>query len=147
MKFFPTNNLEATMLIKKATILFILAIFLLGCTGSKNGEVSGIVTYDGKSIEHGSIVFLSTDGKGPTSGGMIDKGKYFVQNVPVGSAKVLIKAPKESKKMKMYDDPKADWVMQAGEELLPPIYSNENSTELKLEIKSGKNEKDFILSK
>ncbi len=132
----------------KGAIFALGSVFVLaGCGGSQNAEVSGTVTFDGKPIENGSIVFLSVDGKGPTTGGTIENGKYSVQNVPVGLCKIQIKAAKETTKMKMYDDPKAEWVQKAGAEMLPPKYTDEKATELNFEVKSGKNEKDFSLTK
>ena len=132
---------------KGAIFALCSAFILAGCGGSQNAEVSGTVTFDGKPIENGSIVFLSADGNGPTTGGTIENGKYSVQNVPVGLCKIQIKAAKETTKMKMYDDPKAEWVQKAGEEMLPPKYTDEKATELNFEVKSGKNEKDFSLTK
>ena len=132
---------------KRAIFALCFAFGLPGCGGSQNAEVSGTVTYEDKLIENGSIVFLSADGKGPTTGGTIENGKYAVRNVSVGLYKIQIKAAKETSKMKMYDDPKAEWVQKAGAEMLPPKYSDENATELNFEVKSGKNEKNFSLTK
>ncbi len=133
--------------VKGAIFALLSACLLVGCGGSQNAEVYGTVTYENKPIENGSIVFLSADGKGPTGGGSIENGKYSVQNVAVGSYKIQINATKETTKMKMYDDPKAEWVQKAGEEMLPPKYSSEKATELTFDVKPGTNKKDFSLTK
>jgi hypothetical protein len=125
--------------------LWVAAAVLMaaGCGGGA-GEVSGTVTFDGKPIEQGSIKFTPEDGKGPTTGDAIKDGKYSVQKVPLGPAKVSISGVKATGKKKMYDDPKADYVQTAGE-LLPDKYNS--ATELKYDVQPGRQTKNFDLSK
>jgi hypothetical protein len=52
-----------------------------GC-GRKTGEVSGTVTFKGKPLPAGKIVF--SDGKGRTGTGNIVDGQYTVAGAPVG---------------------------------------------------------------
>ena len=127
-------------------VLFLLAAIALsgGCGGSGAGEVSGTVTYDGKIVEQGTISFVPADGSGPTSGAAITDGKYSVQKVPVGKAKVTIEGVKSTGKKKMYDDPKAPLV-QTSEDYIPAKYNK--TTELLYEVKSGLQTKDFELAK
>jgi hypothetical protein len=55
-----------------------------GCTGGKV-VVRGTVTVDGQPIDEGSISLEPADGQGPTTGGMIQAGKYEL----VGDAAVI----------------------------------------------------------
>ena len=128
--------------------IFILlaAGLIVGCGGSSAGQVSGTVTYDGNPVEGGAIEFHPADGKWPSAGGTISGGKYSVANVPIGTAKVRISGVKDAKKMKMYDDPKAEWV-QTSAELLPPKYSDDKATELRYDVTAGAQTKDFTLAK
>jgi hypothetical protein len=129
-----------------AAAAFLLAVGLtVGCGGGpRYGEVSGTVTYDGKPVEQGSITFLPADGRGPDAGGAIKDGQYTAKKVPSGAMKVVINGAKITGKKKMYDDPKADWVVTS-EELLPKKYND--ATELKYDVQPGAQTKDFNLPK
>jgi len=119
-----------------------------GCgQGPATGEVSGTVTYDGKVVEDGSIAFYPENGKGSATGGAITGGKYSVSKVPVGTAKVRISGAKNIKEHKMSYDEKAPPPPVTSDELLPPKYSDEKITELKYDVKSGVQTKDFELAK
>jgi hypothetical protein len=114
-----------------------------GCGGgSGTGEVSGNVTVDGKPAPRGSsITFFPTDGKAPTAGGSIEDGKYTVR-VPVGTAKIEIRAPRpvrKSTEVKEGPGPQGDQI----EESLPDKYNNQS--ELRLDVHPGKNPRDFEL--
>jgi hypothetical protein len=126
-----------------ASTLAALAL-LAGCDGGPaTGEVTGTVRIDGQIPPAGSsITFFPSDGKSPTAGAVLDKGKYSVR-VAVGNCRVEIRAPKASSKSgPKVDGPGAEggWI----EELLPAKYHDES--ELTLEVKSGTNQKDWNLS-
>ena len=130
--------------------LRIAAVFLLlsgvaaGCRGGSGfGNVSGTVAYDGKPVEQGSISFVPVDGKGPTAGGMIANGKYAVEKVPVGAAKVSISGVRVTGTKKLYEDDPESPVVQTATELLPPKYNQ--SSELQYEVKAGPQTKNFDL--
>jgi hypothetical protein len=74
------------------------------------------------------------------AGSLIEEGKYTAR-VPVGTAKVEIRVPRVFGKSKVREGPGAGEDLV--EESLPARY-NDNS-ELKLEVKSGKNPKDWDL--
>ena len=119
----------------------------VGCSsGPATGDVSGTVTYDGKPIEHGSIAFYPENGNGPSTGGAIADGKYSVSKVPVGVMKVRISGAKDIKEHKMSYDEKAPPVITASE-LLPPKYNDVKTTELRYDVQSGTQTKDFNLTK
>ena len=79
--------------------LLMLAFLFVGCgdpSTAKRGEVSGIVTLDGKPIEKGAIVFVPMNGTpGPTAGAEIHDGRYFVDRSmgpPVGDNNVQFRS-------------------------------------------------------
>ena len=60
--------------------LFCLLIGLSGCErGTQRYDVNGTVTYRGKLIDIGEIVFSPADGKGRPDGGRITDGRYSVK--------------------------------------------------------------------
>ena len=62
-------------------IALLAASAVLPCLAAGCGNptvVNGNVTYEGKAVDNGSIVFLPEDGAGPTSGGPIAAGQYRV---------------------------------------------------------------------
>jgi hypothetical protein len=115
---------------------------LAGCGGSDSMvKVTGVVNLDGKPIEKGAILFVPVQGNAPTAGGQIKAGRYTVQ-VPPGTMKVSISAPKVVGKKKLYPTPNSP-EMEVTEEALPAKYNER--TELKFEVTSGTNQKDFDL--
>ncbi|MCI0463211.1 MAG: hypothetical protein L0Z62_40205 [Gemmataceae bacterium] len=124
-----------------AGLLAVLAL-AAGCSsGPATGDVTGTVTVDGKTPPSGSsITFIPTDGKSPTAGSLIEEGKYTAR-VPVGTAKVEIRVPRVIGKSKAREGPGAGGDLV--EESLPARYND--NTELKLDVKSGRNEKNWDL--
>ena len=116
---------------------------LVGCYGPKTAEVSGMVNVDNQPLTKGSIGFVPADGKGQTAGGEIIDGKYSAK-VGLGVMKVEIRYPKVVDKKKDYDAPGGKYY-DLYDESLPPKYNNE--TELSFEVKAGKNEKNWDVTK
>src|SRR5713226_1144423 len=117
---------------------------LVGCLGERTADVTGTVTVDKQPLTKGSIGFIPADGKGQTAGGEITDGKYDVKKVSLGVMKVEIRYPKVVGKKKDYDAPGGKYY-DLYDESLPAKYNNE--TELRLDVKAGKNEKDWELAK
>src|SRR5207245_7654867 len=115
-------------------VLFVLT----GCGGEPT--VKGEVNVDGKRLPEGSITFSPVDGKTSTAGGKIFDGRYGPINVPVGSMKVSISAPKIKGYKKLYNRPDSP-ERPVFAEALPEKYNEK--TELRMDVKSGPNEKDF----
>jgi hypothetical protein len=105
------------------------------------GEVTGSVIVDGKPAQIGSITFFPVDGKSTTAGAPLEGGKYTAK-VPVGNFKVDIRVSKVVARRKLYDTPDSPMIDEMAE-VLPSRYNND--TELRLEVKPGKNEKDWDL--
>jgi hypothetical protein len=111
---------------------------------AKTGSVSGKVLYQGKPVPDGSVTFYPADGKGTVARGTIKDGIYAVTRVPVGTAKVVISAPRVVGKKRMYDTPDSPTVPITAESL-PPEYSDKEKSELTFEVRPGENEKDWEL--
>jgi hypothetical protein len=123
-----------------------LAVTLLtaaGCTdsGPLMGEVTGLVLVDGQPAKKGGITFIPVDGKSATAGAEIKDGRYTAK-VPLGMAKVDIRVSKVVGKRKLYDTPDSPWQEELAE-VLPAKYND--STELRFEVKSGRNDKEWDL--
>lgn len=119
-------------------------VALAGCQdGPATGEVAGVVKVNGEIPPPGSsITFIPADGKSPSAGATLQDGRYTAQ-VPVGLSKVEIRVPRPIKKGGKIDEgpgPGGDYI----EESLPEKYNDK--TELTLDVKRGKNEKNWELS-
>jgi hypothetical protein len=114
---------------------------LAGCGDDKNGQVSGTVQVDGEPVAAGAILFVPVDGQTATAGGEIKDGRYSIK-VPVGNMKVSLSAPKVVGKKKIYPTENSP-IMPITVEALPAKYNEQ--TELRLDVKPGKNEKDWDL--
>jgi hypothetical protein len=117
-------------------------LFIAGC-GDNSGliEVKGTVTLDGTPLEKGAISFTPVDKKTRTAGANIVAGSYSTQ-VPVGTMKVSISAPKVVGKKPLYDRP-GSRERDVIEELVPAKYNEES--DLRLEVKPGGMEKNWDL--
>src|SRR5205085_1648017 len=106
------------------------------------GLVTGTVKVNGQTPAAGSsITFIPADGKSPTTGAVLDEGRYSVR-VPVGTAKVEIRVPRPvAKKGPKIEGPGSEGGLI--EESLPAKYNDQ--TELSIDVKSGKNQKDWEL--
>jgi hypothetical protein len=71
-------------------VLLLICTLAAGC-GKPRGIVSGKVTYQGKPLTAGSVLF--TPEKGSVVDARIDgEGNYRAENVPVGTAKISVRA-------------------------------------------------------
>jgi hypothetical protein len=75
--------------------LALLALVALGCGG--RGNVSGKVTYQGKPVVFGTVLFEGSDGS-LRQGNIGRDGSYTVRDVAMGEAKVAVSSlnPKSS---------------------------------------------------
>jgi hypothetical protein len=127
---------------KAVTLLLSAVLVVTGCGGKAGkGTVTGRVTLDGNPVEKGTIQFFPADGKGQTAHAPI-QGGHFTAEVPVGVKRVEINAPKVVGRRKAYDTPDSPLVDEYGETI--PVKYNARS-ELRTEVKPGRNEADFPL--
>jgi len=118
-----------------------LVLVLAGC-GNATPTVTGLVTIDGQAVAQGAIVFIRNDGERAREGGGIVEGRYQ-SRMPAGTYKVEVTA--STVVGKRTDDTYGQTVeVNVTEELIPERYNKK--TELRAEIKSGRNTADFTLT-
>jgi hypothetical protein len=129
-------------------VLLLLLMAASGC-GERAGSVEGTVTFQGKPLSSGSIVFYADDDQNDS--GHIADGKYTVGRVPVGDVKVVVmsfpvgeatKLPKGKETTKPGDPPpaKAEKFVP-----IPAKYSSRETTDLKYKITGGSQKIDIDL--
>lgn len=116
----------------------IVGILLMaaGC-GEREYKVTGMVTFDGKPIENGSIVFESAEGGAGLANAGISNGKYELQS-KVGKKKVIISANRVR--------PGTEKDIQPSYDAYIPTKYNTDS-ELTKEVMPTENRFDFDLKK
>ncbi|NBO93665.1 MAG: hypothetical protein EBV06_15350 [Planctomycetia bacterium] len=114
----------------------------IGCSETSKANVSGKITLDGKPLPEGLIRFLPADGQSQNADATIKDGQYTA-TMPPGEKRVEITAPKVVGKRKMYNTPDSPTVDEIAE-LLPAKYNT--SSDLKLTVKAGTQEKSYELS-
>lgn len=141
------------------------ALAAAGC-GPSAGSVSGNITFEGKGIPVGTVVFVPANGADVS--GSIYEGKYLVDKVPPGEAKVFITVPtsepaaggmpafaqgakigwekkgppKGAPVPEGFDPSKVDKLPNVK---IPAQYTDAATTPLKYTVVIGKQEKDFEL--
>jgi hypothetical protein len=128
---------------RKAVVLAGLAACVLtGCgpSGPKTVKVSGEVTFNGKPVETGDILFMPAEGHAAPEGGRIVNGRYECVCVP-GKKRVEIRAIRE---IPGTSDPMRDGRPRV-EDYVPAQFNA--STNLTAEVPAaGSNALDFTLS-
>ena len=115
-------------------------LLITGCGGGSDApttvKVEGTVTFDGEPLSKGSIVFDPVDGKGGSSAGGIENGKFMFDS-QLGQKKVLISASRDTGEKDQYDEP-------ITESYIPAQYNSE--TTLTANVKAdGENKFSFEL--
>jgi hypothetical protein len=85
----PQNGPVSRWMERGWTLLFCL-LLLTGC--SSKGTVSGRITYQGKPIPQGIVLFVPEKGQSIT--GTITDGQYQVKGIVSGTAKIAVQTPK-----------------------------------------------------
>jgi len=137
-----------------ALALVVVAIMVAGCAGRGVGDVSGQVTYKGKPLTTGSVVFIVADAP-PVVARIESDGSYVAKSVPTGDAVITItsldpaavakvkgkgasdRPPEEEKSAAA---PRSGAVENKGWFPIPDKYSHRDTSGLKLTVKSGAND-------
>ena len=133
----------------KAIISGLIFSLLCGCGSNASiplGQVSGTVTYNGKPLDHGNVVFTPETGHGVPATATIEKdGSYQMsisgghQGAPLGKFLVGVKCcekPNDKQARDMNFRPKS---------LIPEKYANVSKSGLRFEVKSGSNQFPIVL--
>lgn len=124
-----------------------MALIVAGC-GGRQISVSGAVTFDGRPVEDGTLVFEPADGKGPTMGGRIEGGRYEVTGqagVLPGKKIVRIRAVRKTGRRVPAGPPTPPGTMvDQVERYIPAIYNSESQLTVQLAPDCA-NQHDFHL--
>jgi hypothetical protein len=134
------------------TFLQTLALMtLMGC--GNTSEVRGTVKVNGETVNSGNIVFIAEDGHQESA--VIMDGSYAIPKAPIGKVKITIVSTKPTAGI-----PHAGRMAGAPPEIqakasgtsgpkkfvdVPKKYSDEKTTDLTYEVKSGKQEYNIDL--
>ena len=132
--------------------LFLALATISGC-GSRMGDISGTVSFNGEPLPSGRIAFYCNGGDKPVLMSPIEAGTYTITGAPLGPSRVTI----ETFEMKTTPVPEMIGSPQppdqpatttAGKEYvrLPVRYASAETSELTHEILAGTNLKDFDLN-
>ncbi len=136
----------------------LLVACLLGTAGCARGptmaKVNGTVTYNGKALPQGNLIFESP-GQRPASarienGQIVEATTYKPDDgVPVGSHKIAVSATEAAAASIVSDPGKAslpDANYMGGKSLIPGRYNDPEKSGLTAEIKAGENRLELKLT-
>jgi hypothetical protein len=134
------ERIQSPGLVRFGVLLALMSFGLCGC-GSKKGSVSGKVTYQGKLLSTGMVIFVDKDGFVSPPAGIEVDGTYSANNVPVGPVTVCVEVlpilggdtggdPKQ---------PRPRYVP------IPEKYKDAKQSDLKFDVKPGANDYDIEL--
>ena len=125
--------------LRKMVLTCLLTVLFVGCGEAPipTGTVKGKVTLDDAPYaEDGSVVFMSTDtGQAGTADIQSDGTFSLTDPLQVGSYAVFI-GPKSAESEDGMQEPSEEKI----DESLPEKYTNEASTDIKIEIVEGEND-------
>jgi hypothetical protein len=120
---------------------------LAGCRGtSKESEVSGTVTLDGKKIGPGMIAFAPVDPNGtPATGSLESDGSYTLKTsrekgLSAGTYRVAVSIREMPQNVKRGDRP------PPGKLLIPEKYEDQATSGLEFKVEPGRNTIDIELT-
>ena len=126
-------------------LLLLVALGLISGCGASDAQarykVTGLVTFDGKPIPEGDILFLP-EGDGRPDGGRITAGQYDVE-LTAGPKRVEIRASRENPAKLIDSMLEPGKKVPAREDYIPEKYNAKS--ELKADIVDGPGEYDFDL--
>jgi hypothetical protein len=137
--------------------LLLLAGAVAGCGGKSGATVSGSVSYKGKPVTSGEVVFLSPDGKASVRAAIGPDGTYTAKNVPVGPAKLAVDNPAPAGaaaagrapagKAPPANDPEVQEMKEKASHYVatPPRYADPNQSGLSYTVTSGTQKHDVPL--
>jgi hypothetical protein len=131
-----------------------------GCSGS--ATITGKVTYQGRPLTAGTVLFTSTKGRGTRTAQIGEDGTYTITNMPTGPAKIAVetKSAQPPPSRPFEADPRAGARPPAGAPLpegakatvygdpskvrtaepIPEHYANPDESGLTYTVKGGKQE-------
>jgi hypothetical protein len=150
---------------RKGVSLLVAGLLLLAMGCGSKGSISGTVTYNGKPITSGTIVFAPDSGE-PSVNAPIADGKYTIDKVPPGPAKVGVSSvfsgsgaltPMQMALQKSGGKPPEGDIPEGARKLMegasnakqgvkiPDDYGDPSKSGLTYTVKGGKQTQDFDL--
>jgi hypothetical protein len=163
------------VILLRLTLVGFLAVIVLGCssrrdTGVLPNSLSGKVTYNGKPVGGGTVIFIGKDKQGKdinVNAILQPDGSYSISGIPTGDHLVAVETqsvkPQESavipgsKEGQSYDKAQEQYMKMmkqkgATKEAAAPVYvkipqkyASPKSSGLTVSVKEGANTKDFEL--
>jgi len=128
-------------------LLLLPLLAALGCSGNNRASVTGKVTFDGKPLKEGRILFVPDQANpGPSAGAPIRDGTYSVaaaNGVFIGKNKVQINAVRGTGSKIPSPFTPGEMIDEVAE-MIPKRYNI--NTEFSREIKPGANQFDFDMT-
>ncbi len=127
-------------------LVLVLLAMQTGCGGVKKAPVSGRVTYNGKPVKSGHIMFMSTNGV-PGTGELDGDGRYRLQ-AAVGENTVTVESRGLGKPLaKSSPEGGPGYVKTApGRLLIPERYFSPMNSGLRFTVQQGDNTANFDLT-
>jgi hypothetical protein len=151
----------------RLSLALALVVVIAGCGGPKRAPMAmltGKITYKDQKITLGDITFHPTSGDGsPQAGQILSDGIYEVSDLPPGEYKVTVNAdrydpakkpppPRGARDKQQYKmSPRGKGWEDKGESTgtfvaIPRKYADKEKTDLKVNVKAGKNSEDLKLT-
>lgn len=149
----PLRDRKQTAVLSVLIIAPMLAVCGCGSRGDlEKVVVEGAITYDGKPVENGDILFRpETGAKGPISGAAIKDGRYTASGkggVPVGNHTVSIRAYRGGGASAGSDLDAMGVTQQGGRiQYIPAKYNNETMLTITIDNSANPATHDFALEK
>jgi hypothetical protein len=120
--------------------IVLLAALATPACGQSKGKVQGMVTYAGKPVSGGMILFVGADKEHPVRAPIDGEGNYQASDVPVGEVKVAVLGPPPP--LKPPPLPKNRNAQSASPQepsivSIPQQYTNPESSGLTCQVSSG----------
>ena len=131
------------MRLATAPLIALLAATSAGCSGDGLHSISGSVTLEGQMLENGTIEFLPADGRGPTAGAIIERGRYSVRMAP-GPKTVRIHGFKKVGQGPAAPGDPTSPMIDVNQQIVPAKYNTHSG--LHCEVTSDKLAYDFALT-
>ncbi|WP_417381023.1 hypothetical protein [Gimesia sp.] len=133
---------------RASKLLILLLLIFTGCQGGDEGPetftVTGEVSFSGKPVEEGQIVFLPTTGNTQRQAAIIKNGQYSSECTP-GKKNVEITAYRFDESKQEPDPAEPGKTVPARVQYLPNKY-NQKTTLVAEVAKQGENHIDFKLA-
>lgn len=124
-----------------------VTLLVAGCAGQ--GNVSGKVTFQGKAVPFGTVLFVGSDGNA-RQGNLDRDGNYTVLGVTTGDAQVAVNSPNPKGITLVYKDPAKKpkpYPDVPGWFAIPGKYESPTTSGLVYTIQRGENKIDIELVK